>query len=197
VGDHAQAHGKEDGMIAPVKPRYPRLLALDVAREIIDALAPACSRICFAGSLRREKADVGDIEILYIPATSWPRELVNLADNTIARLEKDGILERRLNVKGRETFGRLNKLMRHIASGIPVDLFAASFDNWFNRLVCLTGPKELNQRICREALRIGWGWNPAGVGFTAKDSGQVARMESEEDVFDFVGIPFCEPKDRR
>jgi hypothetical protein len=42
-----------------------------------------------------------------------------------------GILERRLNALGHETYGPKYKLMRH-ASGIPVDLFAATEESWFN-----------------------------------------------------------------
>lgn len=37
-------------MNAVAKTRYPRLLALSVAQEIVDALSPACSRITLAGS---------------------------------------------------------------------------------------------------------------------------------------------------
>lgn len=36
-------------------------------------------------------------------------------------------------------YGSKNKLMRHRASGIPVDLFSATTANWFNYLVCRTG----------------------------------------------------------
>jgi DNA polymerase/3'-5' exonuclease PolX len=86
--------------------------------------------------------------------------------------------------------------MRHVASGIPVDLFAATEENWFNYLVCRTGPAELNQRIAGEAKRIGWKWHPYGLGFTALDNGQESRVECEQDVFDFVGIPYAEPEDR-
>jgi DNA polymerase/3'-5' exonuclease PolX len=190
-------------MIA-VKLRYPRLFALGVAREIIEVLEPACVRITAAGSLRREKPDVGDVEILYIPRFSTQLvglfsepARVDLATEAIKGLQDAGLLERRLNSKGSETYGALNKLMRHCASGIPVDIFAATLDNWFNYLVCRTGPAELNQRISVAAQCIGWRWRPYSSGFFALDNGQVARMESEEDVFSFVGLPYCEPRDRR
>jgi hypothetical protein len=51
-------------------------------------------------------------------------------------MEKAGVLERRKNTIGRETFGPLNKLMRHRASGIPVDLFCEpSLPDWWRSLV--------------------------------------------------------------
>ena len=52
------------------------------------------------------------------------------------------------------------------------------------------------QGIASEAERIGWKWHPYGSGFTALDNGQVAKMESEQDVFDFVGLPHAEPWER-
>ncbi|MBE3063729.1 MAG: hypothetical protein IMZ69_01765, partial [Spirochaetes bacterium] len=139
-------------MTTPTKTRYPRLLALDVASELVERLRPACERIKIAGSLRREKPDVGDIEILYVSKSGWipdPDDFFKqidlvLADDRIRYLESAGILSRRYNALGRETFGPLNKLMVHCASGIPVDLFCASDENWINYLVCRTGPADLN-----------------------------------------------------
>jgi DNA polymerase/3'-5' exonuclease PolX len=187
---------------AHTKTRYPRLLALSIAQEIIEHLDPACERIIIAGSLRRVKQFVGDIEILYVPRmTTIPSPTdffntvaVNLADHQIARLEKAGILERRTNTLGRETFGPLNKLMRHVQSGIAVDLFATEEASWFNYLVCRTGPRELNERICNAAIRKGWHWMPYSGGF--RRGAVIQHMPSEENVFKFVGLEYREPRDR-
>jgi DNA polymerase/3'-5' exonuclease PolX len=181
--------------------RFPWELAHGVAADICNRLRPGCERIEIAGSLRRHKDDVGDIEILYVPVVReagdmFAKIMVDCAEVRIRAMEASGILERRLNVKGSATYGPLNKLMRHVASGIPVDLFAATKSNWFNYLVCRTGPAELNVRIASEAKRIGWKWHPYGSGFTALDNGQESRVECERDVFDFVGIPYQEPTGR-
>jgi DNA polymerase/3'-5' exonuclease PolX len=47
--------------------RVPRAEALDAANKIYDLLAPICERVAIAGSLRRGKPDVGDIEIVCVP----------------------------------------------------------------------------------------------------------------------------------
>lgn len=47
--------------------RIPRQAALDLADQVIAVLSPHCERIEIAGSLRRGKPDVGDIEIVCIP----------------------------------------------------------------------------------------------------------------------------------
>ena len=171
------------------KPRFQNQIGMKVAAELCAALKPVCDKIIVAGSLRRRKATVGDVEILYIgktevrqdPADMFARITVNLADEAIAALEKSGVLERRKNKNGSEMYGRKNKLMRHRATSLPVDLFAATQENWWNYLVCRTGPADSNTRICMAAQVRGWKWNPYGAGFSRGD--EVRAMESESAVF--------------
>lgn len=187
------------------KTRWPREEALAVAEEIYHVLKPATDRITIAGSLRRGKESVGDVEILYIPKFQSRKDpdallgdkLINLADEEITALENSGMLERRKNVKGSEVFGAKNKLMRHRKSGIPVDLFSALPENWWNYLVCRTGPAESNVAIAQAAQKRGWKWNPYGVGFTRLRDGEVVTMNSEEEVFAFVGLRYTKPEERR
>jgi DNA polymerase/3'-5' exonuclease PolX len=49
------------------KTRWSATIARRVADELVEALTPRCEQICIAGSLRRGKSEVGDIEILYVP----------------------------------------------------------------------------------------------------------------------------------
>jgi hypothetical protein len=58
--------------------------------------------------------------------------------------------------------------------GIPVDLFTATEDNWWNYVVCRTGPYASNIRIAQEAR----------------------KSASEEEVFTFVGPPYALPWER-
>jgi DNA polymerase/3'-5' exonuclease PolX len=180
--------------------RYSWEIALSVASAIYERLRPYCTRAEIAGSLRRRKPDVGDIEILYVPVIVQapdPDDLfringIDRAALAIGEMIGAGILEKRRNALSREMFGPKNKLMRHVSTGIPIDLFASTEENWFNYLVCRTGPSESNMRICNAAIAKGWKWNPYGVGFSTAD-GEVRRMESERAVFDFVGLPYHEP----
>jgi DNA polymerase/3'-5' exonuclease PolX len=190
------------------KPRWPHADGMTVAAEVCAALQPFCERIIVAGSLRRGKPTVGDVEILYIgltesrpdPEDMFATIVVNLADEAIAELERGGVLERRRNVNGSEMFGPKNKLMRHRASGMPVDLFAATRENWWNYLVCRTGPAESNTRIATAAQHRGWKWHPYGAGFSRENEDGEPEdfiVTCEEDVFRFVGLPFTEPRYRR
>jgi DNA polymerase (family 10) len=188
--------------------RYSWADAMAVADEIVKALRPWCERIEIAGSLRREKETVGDIEILYIPiirVVPHPFEMFsmltqNKADEQIAEMEKFKTLERRRNIKGSEVFGEKNKLMRHVASGIPVDLFSATQENWYNYLVCRTGPADLNKLICNRAITKGWHWMPYGVGFQRETNEKgvhiINTVHSEQEVFAFVALQYLEPAQR-
>lgn len=186
------------------KPRFPRAVGLAVARELVKALQPVCERLVVAGSLRRGRSDIGDVEILYIgrseerpvPGDLFARRMADLAELRVADLEASGILARRPNVNGGTAYGPKNKLMLHVASGLPVDLFSATPANWFNYLVCRTGPAESNLAIATAAQARGWKWNPYGSGFTNTTTGDRHLVTSEAEVFDFVGLPYLEPKSR-
>lgn len=58
------------------KVKFPRAVALEVVRGLMPHLVPACEpeRFIIAGSLRRRKIEVGDIEILFIPRFTEVKE---------------------------------------------------------------------------------------------------------------------------
>lgn len=188
------------------KPRFPNQIGMKVAAELCAALKPVCERIIVAGSLRRRKPTVGDVEILYIgktevrqdPADMFANITINLADEAISALENSGVLERRKNVNGSEMYGPKNKLMRHRATSLPVDLFAATAENWWNYLVCRTGPGESNIAVASAAQAKGWKWNPYGSGFSRQIGLTTEQhvVTSEREVFEFVGLPYLEPEKR-
>jgi DNA polymerase/3'-5' exonuclease PolX len=181
------------------KQRWPRAAALPVAREICARLKPVCGRLIVAGSLRRRKETVGDVEIVFIPAFArepfdlFADKLVDMAAREIEGMLAAGIIAKRLNRSGHATWGDKNKLAVHVASGIPVDFFATTEASWFNYLVCRTGPAALNTEIATRAQAKGWQWNPYGSGFTELDGGAQQVCGSEQAVFEFVGLPYCEP----
>lgn len=54
-------------MSEPVLKRMPLVVAERHAQRIVEAISGACERIQIAGSIRRRKEEVGDIEIVAIP----------------------------------------------------------------------------------------------------------------------------------
>jgi len=162
-----------------------------IAREIVYWLTPACERIIIAGSIRRQKPEVGDIELLCIPRYV---NGIDELDRQIATLVSQGILGFRRNKLGSRVYGPKNKLMVHIPSGIGVDIFTTDEDCWPVAMVVRTGGEVTNKRIAMAAIRKGWRFRAYGDGFTTPDGKLVCR--SERDVFEFVGLPYKEPWER-
>ncbi len=193
------------------KIKYPRYKALAVAEELVEALRPCCTRVEIAGSIRRGRPQVGDVEIVYVPSFApgervdmfAPPEPVNMAEAMIQGWVSSHVIRQRLNVEEHPTWGLKNKLAVHESSGIPVDLFSTTEDAWFNYLVCRTGGAENNTVIAAMAKSKGWKWNPYAEGFSrvdwdGKETGEKSpRMDSEEAVFAFVSLRYLTPSERR
>lgn len=86
-----------------MKKEWPISEAMEVAESFIEGLRDSCERIYIVGSVRRSKPIVHDVELLFIPriverddpADMFNRLSVSLADERIAEMEKDDILEKR------------------------------------------------------------------------------------------------------
>jgi DNA polymerase/3'-5' exonuclease PolX len=192
------------------KPRFPHAKAMALARKIVEELKPACMRIEIAGSLRRRKPDVGDIEILYIPRKTRvrdPQDLlgdvtieVNAVDQILDAWLKAGRITKRPSEKGVTMWGESNKLAVATASGIPVDFFTANGENWFSLLVCRTGSAKMNIELASMANKNGWTWKVYAGGFisdpnTLKER-YIRRAHSEREVFELAGVTYREPWER-
>lgn len=189
------------------KIKHPRAKALEVARELTAALRELCEpeRFIFAGSLRRLKPEVGDIELVYIPLIEPrpdPEDLLgrviptNLFDEQLNAWLKAGVISKRVGPKGGNSWGESNKLAVHTASGIGVDFFQANKRNFWTLLVCRTGSAEHNTRVCNAAMERGQKWNPYR-GFEDRVTGDLLFVpESEEALFQHVRLPFLPPKER-
>lgn len=183
------------------KIKYPRTQALAIAEELQAMLSPACERIAIAGSLRRGKPEVGDIELLFVSKKSQrPDGLfdsveVNVCSEVCDMLLKHGILAKRPNVNGHFAWGESNKLAIHVASGIPVDLFATSLPAWWVALVIRTGSKETNLALTNGAMKKGASLMAYGIG-VRWSNGEITPAISEQHVFEMCGIPYVEPHER-
>jgi DNA polymerase/3'-5' exonuclease PolX len=188
------------------KTKFPWEIARPVADELIEMLAPFClpDRIIAAGSLRRLRRLVSDVEIVYCPRKEtrpkkgdmFAVEEIDLADEQLFREINAGRLSMRPNVKGQTTWGEQIKLARHTSTGIPIDFFPICEASWENYKVCRTGPKESNVAICVAAEKRGYQWKPYSAGFMDVNTMEIVPMRSERDVFEFVGLKYLEPKDR-
>lgn len=194
--------------LAAKKIKHPAALAWKAANEMVEVLTPCCEpgRIVVAGSLRRGKPQVGDIEIVFVPkfetraaaGDMFGSEVVNwAARHLLLMLDADAIAYR-WNKRGHTTWGEQIKLAVHVETNVPVDFFTSTEESWWNYLVCRTGPAESNLRIATAARALGWKWEPYSSGFmNLGDPNERKVVRSEREVFEFVGLPYEEPEGRR
>jgi DNA polymerase/3'-5' exonuclease PolX len=182
--------------------RWPAAIARKVADELVQALRPRCEQICIAGSLRRGKAEVGDIEILYIPRLGQvraPGELFPkagwLSDELLDEWLSKRVLTKRPNKNGVTAWGKLNKFATHAASGIDVDLFETTRERWFVSLVVRTGSAEMNTRLAASALARAIQLHAYGV-IERTGTGEQIIPKTEREVFELCGVPYREPAER-
>lgn len=134
-----------------------------------------------AGSIRRKKSEVGDIEIVIIPK---PYEL-GLFESGIA-----SVVNKWPKVRG-ELPCRYTQ--RVLPEGIVLDLFFAEEGNWGNIFAMRTGSADYSHKV----LATQW----VKKGFESID-GYLWREDErydiceESDLFKLIGIPYIAPEYR-
>ena len=159
---------------------YPYAEAHPIALAVLEQLRPHCVRIEIAGSIRRKKAMVGDIEIVAIPK---PYSTGMFEDGLAA------VVNKWEKVKGEMIYGKVKYTQRILPEGIKLDLFFAVEENWGSIFAIRTGSAEYSKML---ALR--WtqrGFNSEG-GYPSRN-GERVEIREEADLFKLVGLPYAEP----
>jgi len=161
--------------------------ALPIAERIRAELAPHCERIAIAGSIRRRKLEVGDIEIVCIPKTVR----TGLFNDELERSpEFCHPVNRWPAVKGQAT-GKYTQ--RILPEGIKLDLFTACRCNWGLILAIRTGSAEFSKH------RLAARWSQLGyksVGGMLTRKGTTHAVREEQHLFTLLGIPWTDPEAR-
>ncbi|MBI5050473.1 MAG: DNA polymerase/3'-5' exonuclease PolX [Nitrospirae bacterium] len=160
--------------------RLPLGRVLPLAEEILRKLketAPV-KELCVAGSLRRWKDTIKDIDIL---ATSRDAKKVM------------GVFVHLPQVKDVLAQGPTkSSIVTH--EGIQVDLRVVEEDSFGAALAYFTGSKNHNIRLRELAIKKGLKINEYGIFKTA--TGEKIGGRNEEDVYKILGLPFIEPEIR-
>jgi len=150
-----------------------------IAERVKETLAPYCERIEIAGSIRRAKPVVNDIDIVLIEKPE-----AALVMNSL--LFSMGIVK----MNGPEI-----KRVYLPEDNITVDIYIATPATWATLLLIRTGSKENNIRLCSLARRKGWHLEASGGGLCDEDGNRIAG-DTEESIYEALGIPYQEPKER-
>lgn len=169
----------------------PHFYGLEIAQQVVEDVQPYADRVAIAGSLRRNKPTVHDIEILCIPK---PSNMVDMFGDPVA--DADDMVtaafrghlsyDLRPNKAGRTTYGPKNKLLIHKESGVAVDLFSTTAENWGMALVIRTGSADFNVWLMQRFKKMGIDAHAYG-GLTL-DTGEEISLPTEEDVFRWANL---------
>lgn len=159
--------------------RFLLSFAREVADELVQYLSqvPGVDRITPAGSLRRGKETVGDLDIL-VTGPGAPATL----DHFVRHPQVTEVLGKGAN-KASVRFG---------PQGIQVDVRALPAESYGAALQYFTGSKEHNIALRTRALKLGLSISEYGVFRTADDK-RVAGTE-EEEVYQALGLDWIPPE---
>ncbi len=196
----------------------PHAEMLALALEVAGLIGGACDRVAIAGSLRRMKPVVKDIELVVQPSYRpvW-NGLWNELDAWCETLLKRGTLQKRLNARGHTiawgkewTTAERNgdempppgsRFKAAIYKGVPVDIFIVLRDRQFApTLLIRTGPNEANQALVTPSGVVNQngirGVLPSGMRFdegAVWQDGRKLDTPTERSVFAACGLPYVSP----
>ncbi|MFF4659748.1 DNA polymerase/3'-5' exonuclease PolX [Streptomyces sp. NPDC001381] len=157
--------------------RIPLSTAMESAEDVVAELSrvAGCGNCAYAGSLRRMKETIGDIDVLVAADRSAPfmdalTELPSTAE-VIAHGEK--------------------KTSIRTAGGLQVDLRVVPPESWGAALQYFTGSKAHNIRTRTIAVHLGLKLSEYGLSET--DGGKRVASRSEDEVYARLGLPWIPP----
>jgi DNA polymerase/3'-5' exonuclease PolX len=176
------------------------------ALEIAQALGPHCERLEVAGSIRRGKPRVKDIDLVVIPKM---KSKGSLFGSTCHVAETDFYEAARKFLFAMTAEGP--RLLRGTAltecpNQIAVDIYIATAESWATLLLIRTGSAEHNIWMCARARTCGGKLHADGSGLEVPGqydpiaqrtvNNQVLRPKTEEEIFKALGIPTPAPDQR-
>lgn len=152
-------------------------VAANVADQVVAALSalPGCLRCAYAGSLRRMRESIGDVDVL--AAADDPGPIM------AAFADLPDVAE--VIVKGEK------KTSVRTIRGLQVDLRVVPPAAWGAAMQYFTGSKAHNVRTREMAVRAGLKLSEYGL-FDA-ESEELLVSETEEEVYERLGLPWIPP----
>ena len=201
--------------------RLPLAIAQAAASRLVSTLAPACERIEVAGSIRRKKAEVGDIEIVAIPKVQIPAAQmdifggkvaaapINLLDRLLDQLVAGKAITQRPPLSSSDWKPLWGPKQKKFLVGlrecdtpitlssklIQVDLFLATHDNWGSILTIRTGPQEFSTGIMVHINKVGQVQQKDGM-LVSCNTGVMIPVPTEDAYFAAVGLAYVPPEKR-
>ena len=164
--------------------RFSLIEAKKIAEDILEQLKPHCERIEIAGSIRRNKSDIGDIDLVCIPK----KYETGLFSTGIAT-----VLDNFEKVKGDLIYGQTRNAIRIHPKGITLDCYFCESDNYGLIKTIRTGSENFNRAVLVPAIN--------SAGYKCKDGyltfeDEIIEVKEEESLFKLIRLGYVEPEKR-
>ncbi len=185
--------------------------AVDIANRLVEALTPHCQRVLIAGSIRRSKPEVKDIELVVLPnmIQGTGGDLFNPQPGQVVSADFVRAVKALGPAERGQPTGRYTQIAI-VEHSIMLDLFIPDPPDFWRQFAIRTGSAEFAAR------KIAGGWN--AIGWCGSDVG-LRKIEdceyksgkwkcinpkaelppvwnSEEEFFAWLQIPWIHPKAR-
>ena len=182
--------------------------AIQHAKDVRLLFQACCERVEIAGSLRRQCAEVHDIEIVAKPKTDPFDQLqIRVADMLSHHWLEPGPKSKdgKKPPMGPRYYRLQIPVQRPECDSIQLDLFAVLPPADFGVIYAIrTGSAEFSHWLVTEALRKGmqvedgqlWKWSPSGKPLLLQERVKIPCPE-EVDFFRALGIEYVHPSDRQ
>lgn len=171
--------------------------AVDLSNKIVESARPFCSRAEVAGSVRRRKENVKDIEIvaqvndwqgLFSVLSAWGEFIKPGVPDILPWAPKEG--------------ARYLRMM--LTSGVKLDMFITSPENWGGIFMMRTGSgvgpdgnamKGFTPGMFGRWKKVSGGGKMKG-GYPTLPDGRQVIVREEEEFFRLCGVQFIDPVKR-
>jgi DNA polymerase (family 10) len=155
-----------------------------LAFKVIQTIENCCEKVQVAGSIRRRRGEVNDIDIVAIPKPfMWPRIPILMKSELDAKLAANGSELIRMHIP----------FANSLEGKAQVDFYAATPETWGVILLIRTGSRDHNVRLCVHAKALGMMLSAArGV----LENSVVIASKTEEDIFKALLLDYVAPQDR-
>lgn len=163
----------------------PLIKAVRIADNVVSALREYCDRIEIAGSIRRQKPEVHDIDIVVLAHDA--KGLKYRCREVCTIVASGGICFR---IKTQQDM----QIDIYFATEGKHELFDKIPSNWGSVMLCRTGSKDHNIYLAKLAKTKGLRWVPNRGLFTPDH--ELVASETEQDMFNALGLSYIEPQNR-
>jgi DNA polymerase/3'-5' exonuclease PolX len=172
--------------------------ATHIDERLAAALAPFCDRLDIAGSIRRRRVEVNDIDLVLLPKPGQLEALQRAALDG-ARCLSSGPENMSIELTTSPMAGQPLQADLFFAQPQKQSLFETVPTNYGSLLLCRTGSKVHNIYLCQRARAADLHWNPQRGLFARDprtDQHTLLASATEEEIFTILDLDFIPPEKR-